>query len=81
VGYLGVLGKSALVGLGARKYLQPLCKSVHDSDFEVRHFSIGNRSGASKKAPREDFPSDQWHPESMKNKINDLSSFIYFSLF
>jgi hypothetical protein len=57
-------------------YVQPLCKSVRDSDFGVRHFSICNRGGPLR-APRENVPSEQWSPESMKNKINDLSSLIY----
>jgi hypothetical protein len=55
-----------------RLYIQPLCNSVCDSDSRVRHFSICNRQ---EPPPRENFPSDQWSPESVKNKINSISSF------
>jgi hypothetical protein len=37
-------------------YVQPLCKSVRDSDFGVRHFSICNSGGPLKKPQEKTFP-------------------------
>jgi hypothetical protein len=60
--YLKVLdsragGGGACAG-GARgnmEYIQPLCKSVRDSDFGVRHFSICNSGGPLKKPQEKTF--------------------------
>jgi hypothetical protein len=43
-----------------RLYIQPLCKSVCDSDFRVRHFIICNRGGPSRTPKRK---LSQWPME------------------
>jgi hypothetical protein len=72
-----------------RFYLKPLCKSVRDSDFGVRHFSIGNRGGPSKRKTQEKtFPvingaRNQWRIRSMTYLFLYIVTnyIIYFSLF